>query len=644
MYSYSGEDNDVRGSPTQSEAKPALGLVAYGENTDAESSSGVSDDSLSSMPSTLSDSTSATPEPSLVAPQVTTSTDQEHGSFVLQAGGDLYLEPPSRFQDSLLGTLQRIHGHTGRDKFFPQSTFSDLVNEQTVAGELRRCGGRFESSTITGLSQTICGPQSFKRIFALLVLTDRLLDIQSFIDEDVADRNLPLSLIRHKDSHLFRLARIVDSNKPSQPLRCFDGWPAVPIWNFSEWQWTMLAPRFEPGKNKDVMHIILPDLVPLPFTDDSRYGVDAKAIQGGYSTVFKVKIHPSHHNLSSSQVRCPRSHATWAKSSQLTEHLQQISENGFAVKRLKTKDRAQFKREVDMLMTFSGDAHPHLISLHATYEQFNQFYLIFPLAEADLQGYWKEKNPTPLMDHDTVLWVAQQCCGIGSGLLQIHRHNTVNFSRLSHEDYQQIGHGSEAQWSKQNVPSWQLQLFGRHGDIKPQNVLWFQDPSDNADRGILKITDFGLAEFKTSTNNIYKPCHSTAVSAPYRSPEFDVDGGSVGQSHDIWALGCLYLELITWLLGGWTLVHKFQETRLAQEPLGFYDRITDGTFFVLKQASKDGAVVPAVKPAVSKVRSLPNAHPFPPTFTKYLYTDISLIDLLVHSRTAIPPVLYTIHP
>lgn len=273
------------------------------------------------------------------------------------------------------------------------------------------------------------------------------------------------------------------------------------------------------------------------------------------------------------------------------------------MKRLKTQDRAQFKREVDMLMTFSGNVHPNLISLLATYEQFNRFYLIFPWAEADLQSYWKDRNPSPLMDHDTVLWVAEQCRGIAQGLSKIHRHQTFSLNRFPLEDYEQTCKSSEDwnQWPAGQSLLWQLQLFGRHGDIKPQNVLWYRDPYNSTDRGTLKITDFGLAEFKTSTRNIYKSSSRVTVSAPYRPPECDIEGGSVGQSHDIWALGCLYLELVVWLLGGWNLVQEFQEARFAKGKAVYHQRADEGTFFEIKGVDEDGSAVAIVKPAVTKV-------------------------------------------
>lgn len=493
-----------------------------------------------------------------------------------------------------------------------------------MAKELQRCRNSFDPETIRTLSQKICGSRSFRKIFTLLVLTYNLLDIQLFIDDNVADADLPLRKVPHEGSNTFQLARRGDVNRPPQPLRCFDKWCPLAICIFEEWQWTMLAPFLDLGKQKNARHFIFPDQILLPFTEDSRYGADATAIQGGFGTIFKVNIHPEHHNFHGSWVSLQTVLVMIGKGNVINNEFHQIPGQSFAVKRLKSRDRAQFKREVDMLMTFSGNAHPHLISLLATYEQFDRFYLIFPWAEADLQGYWENRNPNPSMDHDTVLWVAGQCRGIAQGLLKIHRHQTINLSRLPLEDYEHIGKSSE-DWVQ--LPAgqsllWQLQLFGKHGDIKPQNVLWYHDPYNKADRGILQITDFGLAEFKTSTTNIYKSSSRITVSAPYRPPERDIEGGSVGQSHDIWALGCLYLELVVWLLGGWNLVQEFQNQRFAKDPTTYHHRADDGTFFEIKRVGEGGSAIAIVKPAVTKVS------------TPFQHSSLNAADLFSSSKTS----------
>ncbi|KAL1853155.1 hypothetical protein Daus18300_011894 [Diaporthe australafricana] len=271
----------------------------------------------------------------------------------------------------------------------------------------------------------------------------------------------------------------------------------------------------------------------------------------------------------------------------------------FAVKRLLSENRAQFEREVEMLESFSGDGNPHLISLLATYEQNNVFYLIFFWAEADLQSFWRDVNPIPKRDYSTVLWMAEQCLGIAKGLSALHNYTTFSHTRLKSV----FGKSQPIHGNLSGIG--ECQLFGVHGDIKPRNVLWYKDISENAGHGTLKISDFGLAEFKTDPSEIYKPSEKVAYSASYRPPERDSKNAFVGRSHDIWALGCLYLEMIAWMLGGWQLVQNFQERRAPKGKFSRCEGVADAAFFHIESLSESGIATVAVKPAVTQADILP---------------------------------------
>lgn len=247
-----------------------------------------------------------------------------------------------------------------------------------------------------------------------------------------------------------------------------------------------------------------------------------------------------------------------------------------------------------MLVTFSGNAHAHLISLLATYQHGDEFYLIFPWAGCDLRSFWRDISPRPRVDHDTVVWVAEQCWGIARGLCEIHKHRTKYVRGSADNPFAP----KQLVSKPRNGP---LQLFGRHGDIKPQNVLWFNNAGDDAGKAVLRITDLGLAEFKTSVAKIYKTTGRLSMTASYRPPESDTKNGKVGQSHDIWALGCLYLEMLAWLLGGWALVQEFENQRVAEKTVAYFNGPTEGTFFKVKSISEDGTSVVIVKPGVTKV-------------------------------------------
>ena len=223
-----------------------------------------------------------------------------------------------------------------------------------------------------------------------------------------------------------------------------------------------------------------------------------------------------------------------------------------------------------MLKQFSDNAHPHLISLLATYEYLKKYYLIFPWADGDLTRFWQVHCPNPSFDSTTIKWVAKQCTGLAHGLVAIHNYQTSNEPR-----------------------------YGRHGDLKPENILWFDDASG----GMLKISDFGLSEYSTIHNRSSKPNSGLATSMSYRAPECDLKGSRIGPSYDIWTLGCLYLEFITWLLGGWDLVKAFEEKRMSPDPT-YYNMRTD-TFFELENRpnTEPEAIAARVKPAVTEVRT-----------------------------------------
>ncbi|KAF5741810.1 mitogen-activated protein kinase kinase kinase 2-like [Tripterygium wilfordii] len=74
-----------------------------------------------------------------------------------------------------------------------------------------------------------------------------------------------------------------------------------------------------------------------------------------------------------------------------------------------------------------------------------------------------------------------------------------------------------------------------HCDIKPDNVLLV--PSRNSGTYVAKIADFGLSKRRKSDPNL----RGTPM---YMSPEVIVDGFQEAPS-DIWALGCVVLEMLT---------------------------------------------------------------------------------------------------
>jgi serine/threonine protein kinase len=206
--------------------------------------------------------------------------------------------------------------------------------------------------------------------------------------------------------------------------------------------------------------------------------------------------------------------------------------------------------------------HTHLISLLTTYRYGRKFHLIFPWAECDLCTYWDTKNSNPSHNIDTLLWMARQCEGIAEGLECINHHETNSMSsiilgdsKIMRSPRSPMNPGPSSSFFMRSPGAWTPTspgpsnwgllrfpsvakprtsriVFGRHGDIKPTNLLWLPDLVDRKDMGTIKICDFGAGEFST---NVSSPSAASSIShsPPYRPPEFDQPDSMINNSYDV---------------------------------------------------------------------------------------------------------------
>lgn len=157
--------------------------------------------------------------------------------------------------------------------------------------------------------------------------------------------------------------------------------------------------------------------------------------------------------------------------------------------------------------------HPHLIELYATYTLNSKYHLIFPCANSNLRERWDyDKNPA--FNEDNVSWSIEQMKGVASGLNLIHNFRITD-KDMALEPDGGVRKPLDATLRVYNGEQW----YGRHGDIKPENILWFKRDEIRNDLGVLKIADFGLGRFHgRDTRSNIRPTYAHA-SPTYEPPE-----------------------------------------------------------------------------------------------------------------------------
>ncbi|KAG0264746.1 TFIIH complex serine/threonine-protein kinase subunit kin28 [Mortierella polycephala] len=166
-----------------------------------------------------------------------------------------------------------------------------------------------------------------------------------------------------------------------------------------------------------------------------------------------------------------------------------------AIKKIKI---GQFKDGLDMsaireVKTLQELRHPNVVELMEVYFHKTNLNLVLEFLESDLEMIIKDKSIV-FMPGDVKHWMLMTL----RGLDHCHRN-------------------------------WIL-----HRDMKPNNLLLGKN-------GQLKIADFGLARDFGDRN---RPSTTQVVTRWYRAPELLFGAKDYGYGIDIWAIGCIFAELL----------------------------------------------------------------------------------------------------
>ncbi|KAK1522511.1 CMGC protein kinase [Colletotrichum costaricense] len=419
--------------------------------------------------------------------------------------------------------------------FWPTKLFEHLFDKETVYVIVRHV---FRQSSLTKVHDEISfdhfcrewtcrilglngAPAKYRLIFAILVLMQKASSIQNFVDAGFSDEKLPLA--QHE-------IRMYQDQRYGQPNLPFGRWNPLNGDTFYILQCRLFVRYIAQSPSKgEVSHYEFENAHILPWVKISNpvsifasEGLTTMNLSGGFGEVKQIVIHAWQHGFQ--------------------ESLKKISAapGCFALKRLYISDKSEFDEEVLQLKRFGG-RHDHIVTLLATFSRHTnnglEYLLLFPWAECDLLDFWK-RNTAIKRNHSFFLWTVDQIRGITGALSFIHDPKDED---LRHPNGQP--------------------LYGRHGDIKPENILWFKSEG----LGKLVLSDLGLTRTHRQESRSNRPGENIPVSPNYRPPECDMEGvkGRISRSFDIWTLGCLILEFMVWVLDGWEGYEKFKERRMS---------------------------------------------------------------------------------
>ncbi|KAK4110317.1 kinase-like protein [Canariomyces notabilis] len=431
----------------------------------------------------------------------------------------------------------------------------------------------------------------FARVFAVLLLCGRPNDIFRFFDNKLNDKAFPF--VEGEDDDSIR-SRDWDKSIPD----CELGWPPDCRDSFLNSQWRVFLPCFKNEHQTFTKSTMMPwhnyhtprATGSMASSSSTSTNGETDAPGGGHSDVFRVCIHEGHYRFDGLNA---------ATGSPVT----------FAVKKLKTKKEADFHREVTMLRELSGKK-PHIVRLLTTFHYDGSYCLLFPWAECDLLDYWGRGRGHEI-SQSLIIWVANQCHGLFQALKWIHKP------------------GNDVLDPEMN------QLYGRHGDIKPENILWYKGNSNLGHplaSGQLVFSDFGLSSLNHKNSRSGVDNKDILHTLAYAPPESILPGDHISRSIDIWASGCVFLEFVTWVVGGPALRDDFQRKRFAPH-LGH--NIRNDIFWevqTFKDPKKGGleehvtVVKPSVMNWIATLRARPEATQFIQDFLDIIQDHMLIIE------------------
>ncbi|KAF4626119.1 hypothetical protein G7Y89_g12041 [Cudoniella acicularis] len=346
--------------------------------------------------------------------------------------------------------------------------------------------------------------------------------------------------LRQENSILnFRTRDILDKSLPLENVEQANALaPGVGNEFVTETQWMFLPYQF--GRNMAQSHKEIRREIILPFVNEENLG------DGGFGEVLKVTIPASLHQFTLDPD--PTGNLTIVRK---------------RIKRLRGQSAKSAKRAFDQekkcLLLLQ---HPNIVTFLGSYQYKEEYNFLFSLFDMDLEKMLELELRLGDFKWDFTFFGALY--GLASALSKLHNHNLA----LEEEDEE-------------------LQMTGYHHDFRPKNIL--------VNQKTFMLADFGLAKLKVQET--YSKTPWKVGTGDYLAPECmnqDFKNQNVGRGIDIWALGCLIVEVATYMEKGPEGLKQFRKQRDSE---GVQPGWTDQNFF-----DKSG-VKPEVQDWISELKT-----------------------------------------
>ncbi|TDZ54563.1 Homeodomain-interacting protein kinase 4 [Colletotrichum trifolii] len=407
-------------------------------------------------------------------------------------------------------------------EFLPNDALEQIFSPTRIQTLVQSMPPRAADEATSPKVRQIVGDATRSRrlIMGILVFMKQATYIKDFIREGIFDHHMPL---RH-DSRSMRefKARLGSDEADRLNTTLFSSWERAHVDLFYIYQKMMVVPYFKMD-DETLRSYVLDDDTRLPW---AKY---THKTSGGHGVIHQLQIHPSHYSCAS--------------------HLSNKSGRPqcFAVKELHPTDHDSHRHELRALekacAKVQKEACKHLIKLLLTFQHGNRLYLVFEWADGNLQEFWykRECDKTP---HATK-WMSKQCMGITSAIKRVH--GLATWQRQQRQERESTPDGQI-----EHIKDW-----GRHGDIKPSNILWFSTYGEDGDH--LVVADLGLTRYHSLLTKS-RVLRVDGFTGTYRAPEIDL-GGPISAKYDIWSLGCVFLEFCIWFVYGADAIKSFEIAR-----------------------------------------------------------------------------------